>query len=62
MKIPANDLARNITLNVTITGYHGWLIRLKVAMLLIRFACYISGMGLRFVPTEDIRKHIEYKE
>lgn len=54
MKVSANDIAKDLTLNVTITGYRGWLIRLKVAILLIHLACYISGMNVKFIPMENI--------
>lgn len=42
----ANQVAHAITAHVTIHGYRGWLIRLAVAKLLIRLACWIAGVGL----------------
>ena len=48
IEIPIGDVTDRVTLHVTVKGYEGWLMRLKISLLLIRLACLISGLGCRF--------------
>jgi len=52
-KIPVKSLTKDITLDVEIVGYRGWLVRLKIAMWLIGVACRVAGMGVKFNGLKD---------
>lgn len=47
-RIPIGSITKNITLDVEIAGYRGWLVRLKVAMWLIGLGCRVAGLGVKF--------------
>ena len=49
LNIPIDELTAAITLKVTIIGYSGWIVRLKIARWLLRLACRVAGMGLEIV-------------
>jgi len=52
--IPFSDIAKNITVSITVTGYRYGAFRLKCAMLLFRFAAYVGGISADFeVKTND---------
>jgi len=46
--IPIEQLTKQITINVEIAGYRGFLVRLYFAKALIALACLIAGMGVKF--------------
>ncbi len=47
VKVPMNEIAKSITVEaeIDLVGYKGWLVRLDIALLLIRLACFIAGFG-----------------
>lgn len=48
------EIAKSITLNVVISGYRSWIVRLKIATVLIRLAAKIAGMGIEIVNKDEI--------
>jgi|WetSurMetagenome_2_1015567.scaffolds.fasta_scaffold1769136_2 hypothetical protein len=46
IKFNASEIAKQITFNVHIIGYNGWLIRLRIAIMLIKLAAMIAGVGM----------------
>lgn len=53
-KIGINEVTHEMTMNVTVIGYRGWLIRMRIALWLIRLACWIAGMGFHFEGLKDV--------
>lgn len=56
MEIDAQKCARQIVMNVTLTGVRIFAFRLKLALLFIRLGVWISGMGLHVVATDAGRQ------
>ena len=46
--IPFSDIAKNITVSITVTGHRYGIFRLKCAVLLFRFAAYVGGISADF--------------
>lgn len=51
--IPVASLTRQVTFEINIVGYRGWLIRLGLAKLLIRLACRIIGVNYGISEVEN---------
>lgn len=49
------NITRGITMHVMIVGYKGWLLRLKIALLLFRLGAWIADVGIRI---EDSPRHL----
>lgn len=48
MDIPYSEIAKNITVDITVTGHRYGVFRLKCAMLLFRLAVYVGGVNGEF--------------
>ena len=46
MEIKASDLAKNITLEVTVKGMKIFNIRMKLAILIMKVAVFVGGVGI----------------
>ena len=44
--IPFSDIAKNITVEITLTGLRRGRLRFKLAALVFRFGAFIAGTGL----------------
>lgn len=55
--LKANELSEDIIWHITIRGYTGWKFRLRIALLLLRLAGWISGMGFIFTGVEEEKHH-----
>ena len=49
IKVPMSDVMKNVTMNVEVetTGYRVYSWRLKIAMLLMRLAARVAGVGIK---------------
>lgn len=47
-KIPIKSITKDMTLNIEVVGYRGWLVRLKIALFLISLAARVAGVGIKF--------------
>ena len=47
------EITRGITMHVTVVGYQGWIVRMKITLLLFRLGAWISGVGLRVTEDES---------
>lgn len=45
VRLPVGELTREITMRVNIGGFRGWLIRMRIAILLFRIGAWIMGLG-----------------
>jgi len=43
--IPIASVTKDLTVQVNLTGFRQWHLRLRVGMVLMRLAIWISGMG-----------------
>ncbi len=52
IKIPVAGLMKGVTIKVKLTGYRRWHLRLRVGIVLMRFAIWLSGMGCEVEDSE----------
>jgi len=45
--IPMASVAKDLTVNVNLTGFRRWHLRLQIGLVLMRFAIWVSGMGFK---------------
>jgi hypothetical protein len=48
LNIPIDELTKQYTLHVHVSGYRRWLVRLAIANNLIRLAGWVAGMNVEF--------------
>ena len=53
INIPIASVAKDMTVNVKLTGFRRWHLRLQLGLVLMRFAIWISGMGFKVEEPED---------
>ena len=53
IEIPIAGIINRMTVNVKLTGYHGWYLRSRIGIALMRFAVLVLGMGFRMEEPED---------
>ena len=46
--VPYSEIAKNITVDITVTGHRYGMFRLKCAMLLFRLAAFVGGVNGEF--------------
>ena len=47
LDIPVASIAKDITVNVRLTGFRRWHLRLRLGLALMRLAIWVSGMGFK---------------
>ena len=47
VKLPIGEITKDLQMNVKVTGYSGWLIRIKIAMIIFRFGAWVAGVGIK---------------
>lgn len=45
-KIPISEVTKEVTMQVTVTGFRSFKLRLWLAAILIRLAALVAGMGI----------------
>ena len=53
IEIPMASVAKGMEVNVQLTGYRRWHLRLRVGIALMRFAVWVSGMGFKVEEPPD---------
>jgi len=53
IKLKIKDITRDITLNIEIVGYEGWIVRLWIMKALMWLGCRIGGVGVKFEREEN---------
>ena len=52
LDIPVTSVAKDITINVKLTGLRRWHLRLRLGLALMRLAIWVSGMGFKVEDSE----------
>jgi len=47
IEIPMASVTKDVTVNVNLTGFRQWHMRLRIGLVLMRLAIWISGMGCK---------------
>ena len=55
INIPMASVAKDLTVNVKLTGLRRWHLRLQLGLVLMRFAIWVSGMGFEVEEPNDGR-------
>jgi len=51
--IPMASVTKDVTVNVKLTGFRRWHLRLRIGLVLMRLAIWISGMGCKVEEPKD---------
>ena len=53
INIPMASVIKDVEVNVKLTGFRRWHLRLQLGLVLMRFAIWISGMGFKVEEPEN---------
>lgn len=51
--VPIKSILKEMKVNIEISGYKGWLVRLFIAKYFVRFGCWIAGLSIKIEDSND---------